>query len=236
MFGTDYINKVITLDPVNLVRYYPMIENNSTLIDFSRFKENATYSGTPTYNDWQGHDGRLHPTFDGSTEYADIATNLWTDLDLVTTDAVSVMIWADHNSAAWTQAGDDMLFSMNDGSQYLEMYSYGTTNWDFYWRVKVGVSVNFYNQVVPTGDQNAPVCFFMTVDSGASNTVLYYVNNTAVGSDNVNKSWDSGTFTATIGRASDGATDYFQGGLAHFAIWNTILTPAQISILSAQRP
>lgn len=239
MLFQDYLNRVLAIDPVNLVRFYPLIDRTGTTAkDYSPYKENGSYVNNFTYEDWKGPYGQLHPTFGDSDDYVNFLTNLETDLDLVNTGKFSCSIWAPGNSADWSNAVVDYLFDVyaDAGNEFSIRSS--ATPWTVDYRFDAGSNVWVYNHSIPLGDQGLSYYHLgMTIDLNlTTNNMKPYFQGNLITTESESKSWDNTNpiAYAGIGAQQPGTQREWGDSLAYFAIWKSVLSDANMKILAAR--
>ena len=172
--------------------------------------------------DWvQGKVGNYGMDFDGTDDYV-IANTLATQMQ--SENKFSVSFWASGSSYS-TNPPAFALSNASDASKAFIIYPYEDSSGDGVRIWYNGTSIIDENTATRTGWNH-----FAFVSDGATDHTLY-ANGTSIGTSTTSKTLDSGLDTFTIGGSAN-FSQYFVGALDEVAVWDTALTPAQISLLS----
>jgi len=221
-----YAAKVKGIASANLIAYWPLAEpSGTTIVDESGNAYNGAYTAITLGAAGIG-DGRSAATFDGSTSLGNVygasfaaafnnqtlTAALWVrQSDAASTVKRALNIGADDSNRILLQRNSTQqlqFYYIAGGTQKFTSTAYATTTW-----VHVAITV--------TKPGDAVIIYVSGVQSGATQTSLGV--------------W-SGALAATrcvIGANDTTPTLVWPGQEAHVAIWNTVLTAAQIAQLAS---
>lgn len=225
--GLDYgySTKVQTYSPY---AYWPLWETEGAvahcLIDPN---QDGAYVGV-TLGHSEGPDGNPVPLFDGTNDYVNILTaTLNTNFD----GAVgSMAAWFKvYNASVWTEIVRYVMRLFADTSNNIYMRKDSTED-QVSWRYKSGGAA--LSQVAACGLLSW-VHMAMTWDRTTENKVHYYLSGTEVlPASSGLLAWTGALTIATIGSMDLVPAQVWYGWLAHAALWDTVLTPANVADLA----
>lgn len=225
-----YRKKLIAVAPANLIGYWPMDELAGTVaIDRSTQLNNGAYTGVTLVQTGIG-DGRTCPLFDGSADFNNIYSVAFAaDFSGA---AGTAMVWGKVlNVGIWTDSSYDELFRISAGATDEVLLRKTNTN-NLYWRFTGSSTPKSVSMA-----SGSPVTWFhMAITwSAAADQVIAYFNGSQTGATQTGLGAWSAALTSTqccVGAYNTTPSQVWNGYLAHAALWNAVLTPAQISMLA----
>jgi len=224
--GLEYWEKVVALGPI---AYWPLWETaGATAHCLINPLQDGTYTGA-TLNNAVGPDGvNGAPFFDGANDYVDIGVAAF--IAAFSGPVGSLMCWGRvANAAVWT-----------DGLLRYKVYLYCDANNRYFTRKQ---DVN--NQIrglgaAGAGQASIDVAYtsadwFVTVDTWSdgnnADEFKYYLNGAQQGATSAALNNWAGALNGNltqIGAATQVPTAVWHGWLAHCAVWDRVLTPAEV--------
>ena len=230
-----YQEKVLTIQPSNLILYHPMNElTGSTATDQSAEGNDGSYTGVTLAN-ILGPDGvNYAPFFDGANDFNDFYSAGFNS-DYSGTEG-TMAIWCKvTNSGVWTDGENrrGMFFGNTGYTNIVSLAKSGNNNeFTFVYKAANGDTVSVTKSSLTT-----TAWFHVAITwSDSGNVVKAYYNGTQEGSDQAMTDTWNGTLNSdycNIGcRNNDVPDKMWDGYLAHGAIWKTALTDAEIATLA----
>jgi hypothetical protein len=218
-------NKILALAPV---AYYQLAESSgTTATDSSGNGYNGTYINAVPGGTGNG-DGQTGATFDGTGDYIDISP-----MSAAFDGAHgTVLVWG--KTAAWTDASVRYLVRIAASTNHLVFIMKTATDNTLNFRRQAGVANAKSIGDTSLAGSSAYFCAALTWDT-AADELKAYINGVQVGTTQTGLAAFVGAPAATttaIGALGTTGANSWSGGLAHVAIWNTALTPAQILTLA----
>ena len=232
-WNVQYMQRVLATDPI---AYWMLDEKQGNVAyDVSRNEFHGAYTGVTLGQPGIG-DGRTAPFFDGANDFVDIhSAALKAIFDGAGGIAGTMAIWAKvFNIGVWTDGNLRWAFGIENNFNTDRIAIYLSDNDPIIWeyvagavqerRIRAELSIAWM-YLVMTWDKNAGVngekrSYFNGVQEGATQTAL------GVWADNL------GINKMVIGALNTGVLFPWHGYLAHAALWDTPLTPAQIADLA----
>ena len=225
-----YYENVQLLNPI---AYYRLNEKSgNTAADSSGNGYDGTTTGA-TVNQQGNGDGTSY-LFDGSGDDVTLPAWFMTALDAaISGGGVTVGIWAKVDAGFWTEGvrRDFFRFAVDGSNEiYLEKL---TTNDTLQYVYEAGGTPVFEN--VDIGSPTAWMFLLITIDI-INDVVRLYHNGAQVGSDQTGFGSFAGDIAIAHIGSRDGSTRIFDGNIAHVAVWDRVLTAAEISSISSVTP
>lgn len=223
--GASYLGKVLKYSPI---AYWPLRETSGTIARcLVNSAQNGTYTGVTLANE-TAPDGSPAPFFDGANDYVNIySASLAAAFN---ENAGTLLMWTKVNPGVWT---DNLLSFFGilraDNDNRVVVYKNTDNTINLLYRVG-GISEGVYHSNKPTG-------WFMntlTWDKAADEMKGWYNDTQAQTTQAIAGAW-AGSLSSDyclIGAGSTVPTLVWHGWLAHCAIWDSALTPAQIADLA----
>jgi len=229
--GSDllaYANKVLSIEPANLIAYYPMWEKSGAIADNyeGTVARDGTYANVTLGQSGIG-DGNTCPLFDGTNGYVDIySASLATAFD---GDEGTFMIWFKvFNAGVWTDGAERRINNLEvDGSNRIILRKDSGNNSMSFYHFGGGDNELITNSPYsPTGWVSVALTWSLSSDA----TKAYYAGSQVGGTQSGLSAWvgalqNGYTF---IGADFPAVTRPWHGYLAHCGIWTKELTGAQI--------
>lgn len=219
----SYNRKIITTNPI---AYWPLNElTGTTAINYGSLgtDANGAYSGA-TLAQIAAPGGGLAPLFDGVNDFVNVYSATLNGGFVGTLG--SVMLWSRKRTTAIN--GGVRLVIYVDSSNRIFIYQPADTSADFIMSYKAGTIEELsatYTGAVDTWYQTV-ITF-----TDAGDKVIFYVNGEQYGATATGIGTWVGALSSTtcvLGcQNTSGLTD-FDGYLAHAAIWDRVLTPAEV--------
>ena len=222
-----YVDRIRALGPV---AYWPLRDPSGSVATELMVDTNGAYAGTVTLAQAALGDGGLYPSFGGGR--VSLATPLSALNSLFNGQLGSALIWAKVSAAgAWTDGiarfaiefGADannrvLIFKNSTNNQVTFRYVAGATQKN----VTLATSVTTWLMLACTWNKadDQFIAYANGAQTGSTQTSL----GTYTGS--LNASW-----TAIADVSSGGGATPWSGNLAHPALWNRVLTPAEVASL-----
>jgi hypothetical protein len=226
--GGGYIDKVKALNPIV---YFPLYEaSGSTIEDLSGSDLDGSYTGVILGQTGIG-DGNTSPLFDGANDYGDIYTVGFKDAfdGGEGTAAVWVRVY---DASVWTDGDNVRRFFILKASSTNFIRCRKTGNNQIGWEYRA----NNVTESVLKGSMTTTDWFHMAmIWSATADEVKYYYDGVQEGTtDTTLGVWagDLGENTTLLGASSKTPAAIWHGYLAHFAVWDSALTAAQIATLA----
>lgn len=229
--GLSYAQKVLTIAPANLIGYWRLNETSGTNADDSSSQNNdGTYTGVDLANA-AGPDGVKVPYFDGTNDYCNIYSAAFnSDFN---GQSGTMAIWCKVNAAAvWTDAAFRKSFfvGVDVSTNYVNIDKRATNN-EMIFEYKAGGVLKSVSLTI-----SSTAWFHLAVTWNLSgDQMIAYLNGTQTGSTQTGLGTWAGSLDAlfcNIGARATTPVQVWHGWLAHAALWNTPLTPAQILSLA----
>ncbi|MCD4686112.1 MAG: LamG domain-containing protein [Anaerolineae bacterium] len=218
-----YSTRVTATQPDDLIAYWPLWEaSGGTAYDYSGNARDITANGV-TWGQPGIGDDHTAAGFDGvNDDFSGIAAVLGSIFD---GNAATILLWAKVSSVL---AGDSYLLRFRN----FVGNGYSIRRWGSDGTVRSYVLGKF-----AISDAAMPadwLCVAVTVDTTADE-MKFYVNgvqnySTQTGLSSWNTGSSLGDNATRIGSA--GSNGNFPGAIAHVAVWNTVLSPAEIAALA----
>lgn len=229
--GQRYARRILAVAPNNFVGYWPMWELGGAIsYDRSPQGNDGAYTGVTLGQPGIG-DGRTCPFFDGATSYNDIySVPFAADFN---PNTGTVIEWVRVvNVGAWTDGVERRGLTVAvDGNNFVILRKSAAANrLDWYYRS--GGVQNLRGRVGLT--TTGWICMAMTWNKPADEVRAYY-NGVQEGATMNGLGVWAGALNANlcvIGAADNTPALVWHGWKAHAALWNAVLTPAQIAELS----
>lgn len=230
----EYINKVINIQPDNLIGYWPLIETNNGPIayDYSRFGSAGFYATGQVVSQGQSGigDGRTSCSFNGTTSYINVYNNILVKNFNGYEGTLSLWVKV-ANAGVWTDGVERVYFLLaaNTSLNYVRIYKNSTNNQLVFDTVMGGTSKLVASTVVNTGWLNLALTYSKVNDS-----LKAYGNGTQLGSTQTNLGNWSGSLLSTsclIGSQTSTPANVCSGFIAHVALWDKALLANQIQML-----
>ena len=223
---------VLATQPTHLIGYWPLNETSGTVADDkSSTGADGTYSGGYTLNQTGIGDGYPSVLFDGSTDRI--------DLDVVTLDtpfdgAIGTMLvyLKVRASSVWTDGVARIPFELGVNANNRVFISKDGTNNNLLLSYRAGGTIE---NVLSAFSSTAWFVAVVTW-SKAAEEMKAYVNGVQVGSTQTALGTFTGTladgFTAIGNFTASGGANFWDGYIAHAAVWKTRLSDAEIAALA----
>jgi len=234
--GQSYAAKTKSIFGASLIAYWPLWEASGAVADNyeGTAARDGAYTGVTLGQTGVG-DGRTCPLFDGSNDYVNIYT---ASLAAAFNGAAgTVSIWAKvANVGVWTDGAARYMVELGNGSTARVAILKNTTNNALTTRYIAGGVTKSHN--IGSLSSTSWIHWALTWDknAGASGEFKLFQNGSQVGGTQTGLGvWDG---SLTDQSTNIGIFDYspinapWNGWLAHCAIGNTALTPAQIAQLA----
>lgn len=224
-----YSSIVLGTQSAHLLGYWKLDETGgTTATDSSGNSRNGTYSG-PALNGTTFTDGSPAPTFDGVNDFVNLyGTSLASAINF-NQGTFNIWLKPDATVLASTTAGQVEVFADNAFSNTLQIFKSSTANTFFFRRTEAGTA----HTVTVTDSSSAWTDFTFTWNV-TGNAITAYVNGSSSGTPTT-----AGTITATLassraalGSVSTSGTIPYKGALAQAALWDTVLSGAEITALA----
>lgn len=221
----SYAQKVLSYGPI---AYWPLNELSGTVANcLVNPAQNGTYTGVTLGEPGIG-DGNTCPFFDGANDYVNIQTAALAAA--FNGAAGTVQMWWYHNILSFNDAiGRRMFYAYVDVNNLTLIQKTGTNaNLQADYRAG-GVTEQSFRAIAA---HRAYFSVFHYTWSASADRVDYYDNGTLYETDTVLGIWAGAPTLTFIGAASVVPTAPYYGLLAHCAIWNRALAPAEIAALA----
>ena len=222
LFGGQekYYQRIQKLSPI---AYYPLNEPSGTVtIDRSGNGYNGTYSGATLAQPGIG-DGQTSALFgETGTTLSTLTTS--GIIPAINTAEISILLWYKVSAVGvWTDSTTRYLFEITtDGNNYASIYKSSTNN-----RINMAYSAGATSKFVTVEPVSSTGFIFLAYTASKSNNqFIGYLNGSAAGTTQTGLGTWSGN--PTLVRFGSQSSGYY----AHVAVFNKILTPAQILGLS----
>ena len=231
-----YSKKVLSIAPANLIAYWPLWETSGATADNleGTAARDGAYTGV-TLNSSTGPDGRPVGLWDGANDYCNIYS---ASLNTAFNGAEgTVALWA-KVSAAGVWADGLLRYNIRltvDGNNFVNLKKLAAAN-GIQYDYKAGGTLlsRAVGSISTTGWYN--IAMTWSKSAGGDGEVRGYYNGIQQGATLTALGVWAGALTSTacIIGADDTPSPGFvwDGLLAHVAVWNTPLTPAQIALLA----
>jgi hypothetical protein len=234
LLGGNYSTKILNTSPANLIGYWPLWEVDGTNADNleGTAARDGTYTGV-SLNDTLFSNGDPVGLWDGSNDYLDIYSTGGTGLaDVFDGAEGTVAVWFKVSGAGvWTDGVARYITRLRvDANNFVDLIKWSSNNTLVMRRNAGGTT----DQVLPTESGTDWIHLALTW-SEAGNVLRAYVAGAQSGADQGTLgTWvgDLAITTTTIGAAITTPTNVFDGWLAHYALWDTPLSAAQIANLA----
>lgn len=227
----EYANKVINIQPQNLVAYWPLFEQSGAVAyDYSRFSAHGMYAtgGVVSLGQTGIGDGRTAASFNGTTSYVDVySASLVQNFNPF---EGTLMAWAKvANAGVWTDgAAHQVVNFTTDINNAIDIRKTATNNTVGGVYLAGGVSKS-----ILTAPLNGSLSYYNTTMtwSKSADQFKVYINSVLQSTSTGLGIWGNVIIKGQIGANGSGAT-LWSGSIAHVALWNTPLTASQILALS----
>ena len=225
LVGSTYMDRVLGMVSSNLIGYWPMNEGSgSVAVDWSKEKNNGAYTGV-TLGNATGPDLEPCPYFDKTSDYNNVNTaGLIADFDGA---EGTMMCWAKVNaSAVWVDNAERTIMRIeNDGGDQLLIRKAADNDIDWT-RVNGGTDTRS-KTATPTAWTHLALTWSETGD-----WIIAYYNGVQEGATISGVGTWTGTNNLFLIGAGLVTGAVWHGWLAHAAIWDRALKPAQIADLA----
>jgi len=231
---SGYSDKLLAIAPANLIAYWPLRETSGAVADNleGTAARDGAYTGV-TLNSSTGPDGKPVPLFDGANDFVDIYSASFNTAFSGAEGTVS--IWAKVSGAGvWTDGTARNVISIEvDPSNVVEILKRGGATDDVLkFSHEAGGTLK---QLDVTGQTSTAWRHLAITWSVVADELKFYIDGAKQGATLTGLgTWAGalGIVTCTIGSEDTSPTFPWDGYLAHTAVWNTPLTPAQILALA----
>lgn len=226
---TSYWTKIWSVQPANLLAHWPLAEQTGAVArDFSGNSRDSAYSGA-TLNAALGPDNGGVPSFDGINDYV----NLYSSSLAATFNGNqgSLSLWFKVPASTWTDGQPHRLLHIRaDGQNRILIHQGIPSN-----TVTVQRYGSATTKTVTISTSTTAWVNLSATWSTATDEFKVYWNGVQTGSTQTAiGSWVGAlNNTTTIAAINDTAlANPFLGNLAHIALWNVVLTDAEIAYIS----
>jgi len=222
--GAKYYQKVLSIQPANLIAFWRLNETSGTAaVDSSPEGNNGTYTGVDLANA-AGPDGVLVPYWDGVNDYINI-DSAGLDADFDDTEC-TLSVWV--KPVNWNDGANHQIIEIqNNVPQRLTIAKTSTADKvEFRW---------FGGNLDVAGITNATNAWmhFAITRSEAANEVKLWVNGAQVSTTKVSGSATGVSISlGLIGAYITTPAAVWKGWIANVALWKVALTPAEILALA----
>lgn len=228
-----YTNKVAALGPIG---YYPLAEaSGTTVVDASGHARNGIYksSGVTLGATGMG-DGRTAAFFAGAG-YGDLFAALSSSF---IGGKGSVVAWFQVTAAEWIDAAFRQIIKLSaDGSNIVQIYKNSTSNrMDLAYTaggVTKQVNLTSFN---PITWQQVALTWQDAANGDALKAYLNGVQQGATQTGNGTYAGGLGTLTSTFAASNTSTSSPWKGSLAHIAVFDRVLSAAEIASVYQQPP
>lgn len=224
--GQIYIEKVLSYGPI---AYWPLNETSGvTAACQVNAAQNGTYTGVTLGQAGIG-DGQTCPLFDGANDYADIQSA--TLASVFNGGEGSIVIWVKVSGAGvWTDGTTRFIMRIQpDPDNRVQMFRNAANN-TLAWLYRSGGTIT---QVKNAGYSAVNWFHLALTWAAVADEVKAYYNGTQAGATvNGLGVWAGVPSLSVIGAATIPPINVWDGYLAHAAVWNRALTPAEIADLA----
>ncbi len=229
----EYALKVRSLDPDNLLGYWPMWEaSGTTSVNFEGTSaRDGTYSNVTLAQTGIG-DGNTCPSWNGTTSYTDMySTSL---RDAFDGGEGTLSCWLKvSGSGVWTDSAIRHVISLYaDDNNRVVLFKRGAANGFSFWYYAGGTAETRNKASITTTDwAHVGITWSATAD-----TVQPYWGGVAEGAAMTGLGTWAGNLdsdeTAIGARTISSPTQVWDGYLAHFVLWKTPFSAAQMALLT----
>ena len=227
--GGTYADKVLATGPI---AYWPQWEASGAVAQcLIKAAQNGTYTGVDLGYPGIG-DGNTSPYYDGANDYTNAFTA--TLAGAFNGQEGSILFWAKvANVGVWTDGTRrDMLFTQVNASNIIiirRLVANNAIDWNY---IAGGVTENIALGALTTTDW-MHIGMTWSLSAGANGEVKAYYNGAQSGATQVTLgAWAGAIINATIGATNVVPSNVWNGYLAHCAVWNRALAPAEIAALA----
>jgi len=231
----QYYQRVLATDPFA----YWMLDEKSGAVAYDLVSgrvagaQNGAHTGVTLWQDGIG-DGRTCPLYDGANDYTNIYTAAFAGA--FPGAEGSVAIWVQVSGAGvWTDGNEHRLVTMLANNDNFILIRKATTNNTLQWIYKAGTASKFFS----VGGYSSTDWFHtvLTWSKSADEANIYYNGSSAAATQNGLGVW-AGALNpvyTVIGSTDTVPSSVWSGYLAHVALWNSALTPAQVASLARNK-
>lgn len=222
-----YSDKVLSYSPF---AYWPMWETAGVTADCLTSPLYDGFYNGPTVGNGVGPDGSPCPLFDGNNDFVDLDV---VSLDVPFNGAIgSAMIWARvFNAGVWSDGAYRLAYEFGaDTNNRIFQGRHNINNFILGYYFAGGVNESDFRNV---GGNLEWFHLALTWTKAAPDQVVFYYNAIPITSSTLGV-WAgalSDTWTA-IGARNTTPNDPWKGWLAHCALWDRVLTPAEVTDLA----
>lgn len=227
-----YTEKLLSIQPANLIAYWPLNEASGTTADNAE----GTAARDGTYNsDVSGWppatgigDGNTAPTFDGVNDAVNIYSgNFQSNWN---PNEGTIVLWI--NSSDWTRDNAYALSFFGDSNNLIGVFAPSGNNTLFCTRRGAGTTKTFVPTIFSTNNIWYHIALVFSV---SGDYFRLYINGVQFGSDLTSIGINSGALQASrtvLGAAATPPAQQWSGKIAHVAHWSTPLSESEIVTLS----
>lgn len=225
----SYIDKVLSYSPI---AYWPLNEpSGGTAVDASGNGYDGAYTGVTLGQTGIG-DGETCPLFDGANDYCDIySAGLDAAFDK---DEGSMSCWVKvFNAGVWTDGLERYAFAVRNNWTNKAQFFKDVVNNRVYWHR--GTTGDISSVLNPAMGGYTDWFHVGMTWSVLANEMKAFLNGPQEGSTQTISSWTDALAAdeCNIGSKDQVPSSPWLGWVAHYAIWDTIVTPAQMLALAS---
>lgn len=226
-----YAGKVLTTESGNLIGYWIMDEASGAIaIDSSPEGNDGAYTGVTLGQPGIG-DGRTCPLFDGANDFNNIYSAAFNaDFD---GDELTLAGWLRvNNVGVWTDGVQRYGIHLRNNAANRSYLAKSSVNNSWIW-VHAGGGVN--NNASVAGQTSTDWMHLALTVTDTGDEIRFYIDGSQIGATVNGVGTFVGNLNATL--TAVGAVDIvpnnvWDGLLAHWTVWTTVLTPTQIANLA----
>ena len=176
-------------------------------------------------------DNKYSIDFDGSGDYIDASTSA----DNMSTATGTVCVWAELDGASNNEAIFECSIGTSGNNKIMIKYVSASNLWRGQFKANTGGSV-----VTKSADytqENADAIsagwqhFAMTWDTGTADEIKLYVNGSLEDTEATITHFNGTPDRVHLGKAANASHTYHDGQIDNFALWNSVLTAAEITAI-----
>lgn len=226
-----YGSKLESIQRASLVAHWPLNEaSGTTVYDASPYGRTGTYTSVTLGQTGIG-DGRTAPLFDGTSGFANIfSASLASGFN---GQEITVAGWARVlNAGVWTDGTQDRALILQSDATNRYIFQRPTTSSQFQFVTNSGGTAK---TITKTAMSTAAWFHFALTSSKVADQLIGYINGVAVAAATTGLGTYAGALTSAVIGATDAVVpaNYWNGWLAHIAIWSAPLTAAEIARLAS---
>lgn len=221
-----YARRILRLAPL---AYWPLDDVAGTVARELARGWHGTYTNGPLLANAAGPDGKPAPWFDGNNQMVNIGSAAL--LAALTGSAATLFAWSKVNGAAnWSDATTRGVIGFYESASNRVFLTKSTTANRYIGRYDAATSLSKYVNV----DGLSLTTWFCSAItwSAATGECRVFLNGTQQGDALTGiAAWAAAMTSGAIG-STNGSQYFWHGWLAHAAIWNRALSPAEIAAIS----